>query len=119
MSKLGFHPDPLSKPRAVPRPLGAASAPLLSVFGSRDAMLAHPLDVHFLCNAHQQWPLRSSVRRGGYSSPGEEGVVRHAFPLPPRTVHQPDEKGMPAHVSRLPPLSQDGFLSRKVRRPES
>lgn len=42
MSRLGFHPDLLSKSRAVPRPLGAASAPLLSVFGSRDAMLAHP-----------------------------------------------------------------------------
>lgn len=53
MSRLGFHPDLLSASRAVPRPLGAASATLCSIFGSKDAMLAHPtLDIMFFFVMH-------------------------------------------------------------------
>lgn len=89
MSRLGFHPDLLSASRAVPRPLGAASATLCSIFGSKDAMLAHPtLDIMFFFVMHiRTGPLEvqylcevMGLRGGGSGGPGEEGYLdRHFF----------------------------------------
>lgn len=76
MSRLGFHPDLLSKSRAVPRPLGAASAPLLSVFGSRDAVLAHPPQMCIFFVMHiSNGPLGAQCQE-------RKGYLGHAFLLP-------------------------------------